>query len=339
MVLTVLMVTACAGVASTPGISPPAAANASAGESAGAGSRSPAAPSLAFTWPSGDTPAVTPGIAGIDALYVNPGAIIESAGTLHMFANVFSTWPGKMEIAHLTSRDGFAWTVVKGGPVLTTDDVPFADPGMDVSTGFIAPDGTWVLLIESVSVIDPWVIGRATAPGPDGPWTVDREPVLRPGTAGILDAGGVAWPSVVATDAGFSMYYTSYERPRGAGVITMATSPDGKTWTKQPTAVLTPGAAWEHGKLDRPRVVRTPAGFLMVYSGALLTDRGAAWSQDGRTWRRDGEQPVISKAGFPTGTNSWDAALVARDGAVDYYLEIGATSGGTKVYRASASLP
>ena len=210
---------------------------------------------------------------------------------------------------------------------------------MDVSTGFIAPDGTWVLVIESVSVIDPWVIGRATAPGADGPWTVQREPVLRPGGAGAPDAGGVAWPSVVAMNDGFAMYYTSYAQPRGAGVINLATSPDGKTWTKRPTPILTADATWEHGKVDRPRVVRTPAGLLMVYSGGLLTDRGAAWSQDGITWQRDGEKPVISKAGFPTGTNAWDAALAARDGVVDYYLEIGSSNGGTKVYHAMAALP
>jgi hypothetical protein len=345
-VLMMLIVTACTGSASSPGVGRPSAppptvrptAFAIASGSTAAATTLPARPSFAFTWPGGSTPAVTPALAGIDAKYVNPGAIIESGGILHMYANVFSTWPGQMEIVHLTSPDGVTWSADKGGPVLSSKDVPFADPGMDVSTGFVALDGTWVLVIESVSVINPWVIGRATAPGPDGPWTVEREPILRPGEAGTPDAGGVAWPSVVPTDDGFAMYYTSYQRARGAGVIDLATSRDGMTWSKRPGSVLMAAATWEHGKVDRPRVARTSAGLLMVYSGAVLTDRGAAWSQDGIMWQRDGEEPVISKADFPTGTNAWDAALVARDGAVDYFLEIGATNA-TKVYRATAPLP
>jgi hypothetical protein len=78
----------------------------------------------------------------------------------------------------------------------------------------------------------------------------------------------------------------------------------------------------------------------MIYSGALLTDRGAAWSENGIDWRRDGDRPAITKASFPTGTNAWDAALVARGSTVDHYLEIGSTTGdGTKVYRAVAELP
>lgn len=340
-VFTALMVTACAGSPSSPAAGSPSGGPTAAASPAGSAARAttqPAAPSLDFIWPGGSTPAVTPALAGIDAKFVNPGAIIGSGGTLHMFANVFSVWPGQMDIAHLTSTDGATWAVAKGGPVLSSKDVPFADPGMDVSAGFIARDGTWVLIIESVSAIDPWVIGRATAPGPDGPWTVEAEPILRPGEAGAADAGGVAWPSVVATDDGFAMYYTSYERPRGAGVINRATSTDGKTWTKGSAPVLVPEATWEHSKIDRPRVARTPSGLVMIYSGALLTDRGAAWSKDGITWQRDGDAPVISKAGFPTGSNSWDAAIVARDGAVDYYLEIGATNA-TKVYRATAAIP
>ena len=118
----------------------------------------------------------------------------------------------------------------------------------------------------------------------------------------------------------------------------MATSSDGKAWTKRDQPVLSGTSSWEHGKVDRPRVVRTSRGYLMVYSGALLTDRGAAWSDDGVDWRRDGDRPTISKATFPTGTNAWDAALIAHDDSVDYLLEIGSTAG-TKVYRAVADLP
>ena len=202
VLITALMVTACGGAVSSAAVAPSGVASAgvssasvtAASRAPSSGPTSPAASSAAnspaassaansaarsssgraasllFDWPAGATPAVTTAATRIDDRYVNPGAIIEAGGTYHMYANVFSDWPGEMDIAHLTSTDAETWTVASNEPVLTSDDVPFADPGMDVSTGFVAPDGTWVLIIESVSVLHPWVIGRATDHRDPGPW-------------------------------------------------------------------------------------------------------------------------------------------------------------------------
>src|SRR5258706_7003739 len=48
-------------------------------------------------------------LAGTDDLYINPGAVIERDGVLHMFPNSFSQWPGRMRSPHLTSTDGTTW--------------------------------------------------------------------------------------------------------------------------------------------------------------------------------------------------------------------------------------
>ena len=125
--------------------------------------------------------------------------------------------------------------------MLTSDDVPLTTSGVDVSTGFITDDGTWVLVFETVENGRPWVLGRATAPGPDGPWTVGEAGILEAGPAGSWDAGGLSWPSVVATDDGYAMYYTGVERLRGRGAIGLATSPDGIAWTKHDGPVLRAG--------------------------------------------------------------------------------------------------
>jgi Predicted glycosylase len=301
-------------------------------------SASPSAPSLTFAF-DGETPTVTRQTTGLDELYINPGAVIDDGTTLHMFANVFSEWPGHMDVPHLTSADGISWTLDPVEPVLTSEDVAYADPGMDVSTGFLADDGTWVLLFETVSVSDPWSIGRATATSPAGPWTVDPEPILEAGAEGAFDAGGVAWPSVVRLSDGYALYYTAFDRPRaGTGVIAMATSPDGVVWTKRAAPVIVADQDWEHLKLDRPRVTTTPGGLAMVYAGGVLTDRGLAWSEDGVTWTKAPDQPAISRATFPISGQAWDAALVYRDGLLVYYLEIGGM-GGTQIYRATADLP
>ena len=80
----------------------------------------------------------------------------------------------------------------------------------------------------------------------------------------------------------------------------------------------------------------------MVYAGGQLTDRGLAWSEDGISWERDGNLPVITRDGYPINGNAWDAALVYRDGALEYYLEIGSASGAnpsTDVFLATAAVP
>ena len=296
---------------------------------------------LVFEWPDGEEPSVTREMTGIERNFINPGAVIDHEGTLHMFANVFSAWPGDVQVPHLTSTDGVSWELAADEPIMTSADVPFASPGHDVSTGFVTGDGTWVLVLQSVNSTEPWEIGLATAPGPDGPWSITQEPVLTAGEEGSADAAGLAWPSVVATDDGYAMYYTA-QTPTipGGGTIAMATSPDGLTWTKQEEPVLVAEAEWEGISLDRPRVARTADGYVMVYAGGRLTDRGVAWSEDGVTWTRDGDAPAITADDFPITGQAWDAALIHRDGQLTYYLEIGmATASGTEVYRATAQLP
>jgi predicted GH43/DUF377 family glycosyl hydrolase len=297
-------------------------------------------PSVTFAWPDGAEPVVTRQQAGSEERYINPGAVIEHDGQLHMFANVFTTWPGRVVVPHLVSNDGVTWTLNPADPVLDSADMPLEGLGADVSTGFVADDGTWVLIFETLSSIDPWVLGRATAPSPEGPWTIDPAPILEGGPEGSWDAGGLSWPSVVRTDEGYAMYYTAIPRAGGNGVIGLAESTDGETWVKRDAPVLEPVAEWEGGSLDRPRVAVTPTGMVMVYAGADLTDRGVAWSADGLTWERDGDVPAITQDDFPVEGRAWDAALLFRDGALLYYLEIGTASGpaGTHIYRAVADL-
>lgn len=297
--------------------------------------------SLVFEWPDGEAPVVTRELTGIERNFINPGAVIDHEGTLHMFANVFSAWPGEVQVPHLTSSDGVSWELAAEEPIMTSADVPYASPGHDVSTGFVTSDGTWVLVLQSVNSTEPWEIGLATAPGPDGPWTIAPEPVLTAGAEGSADAAGLAWPSVVATDDGYAMYYTARTGGLRGGTVAMATSSDGLTWAKSDEPVLTAEAEWEGLILDRPRVARTPDGFVMLYAGGTLTDRGVAWSDDGVTWTRDGDAPAITAEDFPVPGQAWDAALVHRDGELTYYLEIGfgTRAAGTEVYRATAQLP
>jgi predicted GH43/DUF377 family glycosyl hydrolase len=293
----------------------------------------PAASAATLRFAFDEEPVVTPETAGLTALYVNPGALIDLDGTLHMFPNVFSTWPGRVDVPHLTSTDGLTWTVDPDAAKLSSDDFPMANPGIDVSTGFVTDDGTWVLIFETVSTSTPWTIGRASAPSPQGPWTVDPEPVVEPGAAASWNAGGVHWPSVVRTEAGWSMYYAGFDTPQsGSGGIGLATSTDGITWAALADPVIVATETWEGRSMDRPRVVDTGNGLTMVYAGRDLTDRGLATSSDGLAWTKL-PGPVIERDHFPVSGRSWDAALAFRNGALEYFLEIGFET--TAVYRAT----
>lgn len=321
----------------------PSASPTAAPASVGASVAPSASPPLAgfFEWPDSDQAAVTRSMTGIDELFINPGAVIDHEGTLHMFPNVFTQWPGTVQVPHLTSSDGATWELAEPDPIMTSDDVPITPDGHDVSSGFVTDDGTWVLVFQTVSS-EPAVIGLATASGPDGPWTVLPDAVVTSEGTTADEDGGLTWPSVVRTDDGWAMFFTAADRMHHGGTIAMATSADGLTWTRRAEPVLTPdGGEFELTALDRPRVVRTDdGGYLMVYSGQDLNDRGIATSIDGITWTRNTDNPVLTKAHLPVLGDLWDAALVLRDGVLTYYLEVGfAGNSGTEIYRATAPLP
>jgi len=281
-------------------------------------------------------------LLGTNDLYVNPGALIEVDGVLHMFPNSFSKWPGRMRVPHLTSTDGLQWTLDKDAKILDTETeglFPMANPGIDVSTGFVTEDGTWVLLFENVSLVTggPWRTFRMTATSPRGPWTVDPEPVIDVGTGEAFDATGAQWPSVVRIGDRWAAYYAGVSGPgRGTGVIGVAFSDDGVTWTKQPQPVLEATESWELRSLDRPRVVATPDGYVLLYAALDLNRRGLATSTDGLTWTKV-PGPSIEQKDFPLQGGSWDSALRYDDGELQYFLEIGNKT--TAVYHATLAWP
>jgi hypothetical protein len=207
-------------------------------------------------------------------------------------------------------------------------------------------DGTWVMYFHRVSRSRPSVIGRATASSPLGPWLVDPEPVLLPGAEDAWDENGLAWPSVVQTDDGYSMFFAGSPRGfAGTTMIGLATSADGINWEKyddsstsempfaESDPVLKPDEIWTTDGVDRARVVLGPEGWVMVYQGGALIKRGLAFSQDGIEWTFHPDNPVLTLEDFPFSGTMWDTALVHHGDAYYYYTEIGNT-GATDIYLA-----
>src|SRR5215216_4280334 len=275
-------------------------------------------------------------------LYINPGAVLFHDGKFHMFFNSFTAWPGTIKIGYAISEDGYHWEMAQEEPVLVSDQVPFGKGKADVSSGLVLEDGTWVLYFHT---IQDGQIGRATATSPLGPWSIDSEPLLVPGSKGAWDELGLEWPCVVQEDAEMRLYYGV--KTKEGHAISFAISTDGVHWTKyndpstteaqyaESDPVFTSQAKWEYNKVDRPRVARSPEGWVMIYqAGTSVDQRGLAISNDGISWEVYPENPIFSTDVFPIRkAKSWDTNLLYHDGAYYYFMEIG-TLDGTDLYLA-----
>jgi predicted GH43/DUF377 family glycosyl hydrolase len=166
--------------------------------------------------------------------------------------------------------------------------------------------------------------------------------VVSPGPDDAWDKSGVFWPSVVRGEDGYRMYYGGKGK-RGIA-IGLATSQDGITWRKyndpetndvmylESDPVLRADADWDLSKIDRPRVTRSPDGWVMLYQGGPIANRGLALSVDGVHWQTYPDNPVFTRQSFPIpNANTWDTALLYQDGMYYYFMELG-TLAGTDLY-------
>ena len=255
--------------------------------------------------------------------YINPGAVLFYDGKFHMFFNSFTNWPGIIQVGYATSDDGYHWQMAQDAPVFVTDQIPFGGGKADVSSAIVTDDGTWAIYFHTVGGGE---IGRATAASPLGPWVVDPNPVLKP-TADGWDQRGLNWPSIVRDGDEYRMYYGV--QTRGGNAIGLATSTDGIQWTKYDEPVLVAEADWESVKVDRPRVTKSPDGWIMIYQAGLrIEERGIAVSDDGIHWEKYPANPIFNKDVFPIpNAKTWDTNLLYLNGVYYYFMELGSLSG------------
>lgn len=337
--LPVFFLTACA--AATPGATPTADPSPTVAASSTPEPITFAPPNFIFQGQDPSVPVVTHNPSTqIKNLYINPGAVVFHEGQFHMFFNSFTTWPGVVEIGYMTSNDGYRWQMVQETPVFVTDQIPFGDGKADVSSVIVLADETWVMYFHTVGGGE---IGRATASSPQGPWTVEAEPVLRPGGQSAWDRFELGWPSVVQDGREYRMYYGA--KTVSGFAIGMAISTDGLHWEKyddpdtlddpyaESDPVMTGEVDWEYNKVDRPRVVKSPDGWVMIYqAGIRIEERGLALSNDGIHWEKYPDNPVFHREVFPLpNARTWDTNLLYQDGTYYYFMELG-TLNGTDLY-------
>ncbi len=282
---------------------------------------------------------------------VEPGAVIFYEGRFHLFFNGFADWPAKVAVGYAVSADGVNWELVSEQPILDSAQETFEGFTFFVSSVVVAEDGTWMLYTYTLDEGRDGAkgaIGRATAPGPAGPWTLDPGFVLTPGGEGAWDASRVTQPSVLRTDQGYLMFFAGADTDKlyATRMIGLATSPDGLNWTKyddpatgglyaQSDPVLSPGekGEWDAFRVFQPHVVQTPDGLLMLYKSNVKIGRaegyGLAFSQDGIRWSKYAGNPVIHEKTYPV---EWlrkgYAELLYHEGTLFLYLEILEREGG-----------
>ena len=228
-------------------------------------------------------------------------SVVVADGIVHMWFTQTADWMTEpTAIYHATSPDGLTWEVDEK-PVLTADGDGFDAFSVGEGTVVETDDG-WVMYYNAAAepTIGPGpAIGRATAPGPDGPWTADPDPVLVTGDQGSWDSGFVTPATVIVTDEGIRLYYSggaNYPEfePTATG---LATAPDTTTFTKEPGPVIAGVKGWDGQFAWEAAVFPFDSGYGALYTGdpKTLTGEaiGYAWSADGTTWDTASDNPLL----------------------------------------------
>ena len=236
---------------------------------------------------------------GWEAGYIIPMGLTEFDGKYYLFyvgaEAVTDDAPRGLGMA--TSDDGITWTRNDGNPV-------FAPDGQGGPVAVFHNGVQWVMLFRVWDGYEASDLLLATAPAPEGPWTVADEPALELGGAMDWDYEALIPNSVVQAGDEFRLYYSSN------GKIGLATSADGLVWTKYDNPSTTDRmvaasdpvfernrelGSWDSNYVIHPFVRPTEDGFEMFYggSGGSHEQIGYATSTDGITWARVGDAPVL----------------------------------------------
>ncbi|MEO1059820.1 MAG: hypothetical protein AAFZ07_00275 [Actinomycetota bacterium] len=269
--------------------------------------------------------------------------VVHHDDRFHLF---YTGWGREISIGYAVSDDGRQFTRPSDEPVL--DELEPVDGRVvqpEAPVVWVDDDGTWVMYVgQLVSRRVPGpAIMRATAPAPEGPWTVDPVPIYTAETGEWDDE--IVPQSVVVADGVVSLFYDGRDgRSASTGVLT---STDGVTFTPHDDPATPYGAdpvlapsevqSWDGAGAGSPMVLATDDGLEMFYVGftgpepgeAILRIGYAVSDDQGIAWQRYADNPVIeldnqfsqpASLGFP-----WMGAVQVDDTYYLYYaLQAGA---------------
>jgi len=265
-------------------------------------------------------PIISPTPDGWDADFTTtPRALFDGAMFRMWFVGGRSGGTG---IGYANSSDGITWNKYASPVLLPGPSGAWDSP--QIGLGSVVWNGTRFLMWYSGSspvAFPNGAVGLATSS--DGiSWVkYSGNPVLKPSE---IDQKYLSSPFVVRMNISYSMWYTgkSASDPDALQItrILYATSFDGITWYKRPSAVLSPSTnpqAWDSGSVYSPSVIFDGTNFGMWYSGlngSYASPRiGFATSPDGATWNTSAvKNPILT----PGSQGSWDMAGVEQPSVV-----------------------
>ncbi|MDQ2691141.1 MAG: hypothetical protein M3Y68_03835 [Chloroflexota bacterium] len=297
-----------------------------------------------------------------DSQYIDPGGMVYHEGQFHMFYNGISRFPAPVGVGYATSVDGYEWTRQAEEPVLSAEAMSggnLSGNNLFVTSALVEPDGTWVLYfytLGSAGFTGSGEIGRATAPAPTGPWTIDPEPMLSPGPSGSWDDVQVSGPNVLKSGDTYFMYYDG-SRSGSQSRIGLATSSDGIHWekyndpateeqvfTESDPVLGVSDQGWDSKRVIDPNVIETSDGFEMIYMATTGTGKfapgdfafGLATSPDGIQWTKSKMNPLLTNKDYSWWKQAYLASLLHIDGTYYLYFDaVASGSGGTDAYLAT----
>ena len=216
-----------------------------------------------------------PVFTGPQNVAADPSVVRESTGLLRLFYTGPDYAMLRGVIAQATSVDGVTWTPAK--PVIRGALGTWAET-LETAAALKTATGHQVYFSgynETVSFPSSAfaAIGMSRSVDGGATYSPPGAPILTSTPRGP-DNDALFSPVVVRTTTGFAMLYVGHcytDCPTGPSVsILGATSPDGRTWTKVATPVLTalPQFEWMNGGAAEPDLVRGPdAAYYLFFTG------------------------------------------------------------------------